>query len=332
MKQIEYNSYNDSSKNASSKAKRDVSEILQNCGYLKLYTPSKRRIFRILQQVWAMFNIPKDSILFIQYPSHKSIFYNIISLYKRVKKIALIHDVESLRGRMDVKEESNVLNNFDILISHNKFMTNYLRENGIIRPIVEIKIFDYLLNTQDCINPSFEKFSVFFAGNLAKSSFLQKLNQLKGVHFNIYGSSFDEIEKIKTQNNVTYKGAFSPEELIPNIIGGWGLVWDGDCLDTCSGLSGEYLKYNNPHKVSMCIMTERPIIIWKEAAMSKYVESKGIGICVNNLYELYEKINDINDIEYKVMQNNIKKEKERLLSGQNLIDCIKECNRILNIH
>jgi hypothetical protein len=32
-----------------------------------------------------------------------------------------------------------------------------------------------------------------------------------------------------------------PEELIKNLQGRYGLVWDGDALDTCSGLTGEYL-------------------------------------------------------------------------------------------
>ena len=29
-----------------------------------------------------------------------------------------------------------------------------------------------------------------------------------------------------------------------------GLVWDGDSCSSCSGVCGEYLKINNPHKIS----------------------------------------------------------------------------------
>ena len=157
-------------------------------------------------------------------------------------------------------------------------MTKYMKGNGVKSKIVELDIFDYLLDSKIKINELFDMNEVFFAGNLAKSEFLGELSKIGKVKFNLYGLEFDGLEKIKSQTNVEYKGSFMPEELISNLEGGWGLVWDGNSIETCSGLSGEYLKYNNPHKVSMCIVSERPVIIWNKAAMADYIVNNGLGI------------------------------------------------------
>lgn len=332
MVRLEYNAFKSDSKNASSKAKKDISSILHRLGYNDLYQPSNKRMIRIVQQIKALFFIPKDSCLVVQYPSHLPFFYNLLfSLKKKCKKIAVVHDVESLRGAMDIKKEIGILNGFDVIICHNNTMRDYLISKGLKRTIFEIQVFDYLLDRCVKTNQNFEKFSVFFAGNLVKSTFLQKLWQLKGVHFNIYGAYFEGIEKIKNQVNVIYKGAFSPEELIPNIVGGWGLVWDGESLDTCSGLSGEYLKYNNPHKVSMCIVSERPIIIWSQSAMAPYIKEKGIGICVDSLLDIQSTIDSISDADYIEMLKRVKKEKTRLIEGKNFIESLEKCEKLLGI-
>ena len=41
----------------------------------------------------------------------------------------------------------------------------------------------------------------------------------------------------------TYFGSFLPDELPVALEGGFGLVWDGDSAETCSGVFGEYLRF-----------------------------------------------------------------------------------------
>ncbi|MDE6284730.1 MAG: hypothetical protein K2M17_03205 [Bacilli bacterium] len=324
MRFIEYNAFKSKEKNASSKAKVDVSSILHRLGFKDLYKPSQYRIVRIIQQFWNIIFLPKDIVLVIQYQSHIPFFYRLLSLKRKITKIAILHDVESLRGKLPKEKEIKILNGFDLIIDHNPAMREYLVSNGLKSPIQDIGIFDYLLNSSIRVNTQFDRYSIFFAGNLYKSKFLSKLGSLQDLNFNIYGSSFDGIKNIIDQPNVYYKGAFLPDDLISNIEGGWGLVWDGDDLATCSGATGEYLKYNNPHKVSMCIVSERPLIIWSQSAMAKYILSKGIGICVNNLYELSDIIRKITDCEYKEMVEKVKIEKQRLINGQNLKECLEK--------
>lgn len=324
MKLIEFNAYKSALKNASSKAKTDVSSILSEMGFKNLYNPSKFRIIRIIQQFLSIMFLPKDITLFIQYQSHIPFFYRLLSFKKGITKIAILHDVESLRRPISVEKEIKILNGFDYIIDHNPKMQDYLISNGLERPIQDIMIFDYLLDGSIKVNSKFDRQTVFFAGNLSKSKFLCKLGEITNLRFNIYGSSFEGIDDILNQSNVNYKGAFSPNELISNIEGGWGLVWDGEELTTCSGTVGDYLKYNNPHKVSMCVVSERPIIIWSQSAMAEYVLSMGLGICVNNLYELSERIKDISAEEYDEMLKRVREEKKRLIAGQNLKDCLKK--------
>ena len=324
---IEYNIYARDERNASSKAKQDVSVILSHLGYKKLYNPSKYQIVRLIQQFFSIILLPQKTEIFVQYHSNLSLFYKLLNYKSKVKKIAIIHDLESLRKIIPIEKEIALLNGFDAIISHNRKMTEFLKANGVDKPLHDLNIFDYLLDNKICVNNNLSRNEVFFAGNLAKSEFLLKLNKIPNITFNLYGTAFSGIERIKCQINVCYKGAFTPTELISYIDGGWGLVWDGDSLETCSGLTGEYLRFNNPHKVSMCIVSERPVIVWKQSAMADYILKKNIGVAIENLYELFEVIGNISEYQYHNMLDNVKAEKERLIKGQNLIESLNYINK-----
>ena len=177
---------------------------------------------------------------------------------------------------------------------------------------------DYLLDDRLCVNDNYDQNTIFFAGNLTKSKFLGNLHEVKNVKFNLYGPCHGDLEKIKQQENVSYKGSFSPNELISSIEGGWGLVWDGDTIETCSGVVGEYLKFNNPHKVSMCIVSERPIIIWKESAMADYIKSNGLGVTIDSLLDIPDVLSGISEADYNKMLENVRKEKTLLSKGRKL--------------
>lgn len=318
MLQIEYNLFVRDGRNASSKAKQDVSVILNRAGFCKLYNPSTYRWIRILQQFFSILFIPKGTVLFIQYKANISFFYRLLRYKKRVHKIAIIHDLESLRGLCTINEEITILNSFQTIISHNPQMTIWLRSKGLDREIIDLNIFDYLLDDSIKCNTIYNKNTVFFAGNLVKSKFLMDLNLIKNVIFNIYGGEFDGIKRLSSQGNVSYKGSFSPDHLIAIIEGGWGLVWDGDSIETCSGATGEYMKYNNPHKVSMCIVSERPVIIWSKSAMAEYILSHKLGIVVESLTDLPDRIKHVSDNEYNEMLSNIRLEKKDLVKGKKL--------------
>ena len=105
---------------------------------------------------------------------------------------------------------------------------------------------------------------------------------------------------------------------------GFGLVWDGSSIEKCDGNTGEYLKYNNPHKLSLYLVSGIPVVIWKEAAEAKFVEEYGLGITVNSLAELGEKFASLSEEEYFEMVKRVAVVSKHLKSGYYLTQAIKE--------
>ena len=155
--------------------------------------------------------------------------------------------------------------------------------------------------------------------------FFGKLNYEK-PEFEIYGINF---EHDNLPNNVHYKGAFSPEELPNHLQGGFGLVWDGDSSDTCSGMYGEYLKINNPHKASLYLASNFPIIVWRQSALADFVIRNNCGIIIDSLYEITGILESMNEEKYQQLIDNCKKIGEKIRQGNYIKKALEECERKL---
>ena len=143
---------------------------------------------------------------------------------------------------------------------------------------------------------------VCFAGNIDKSIFLQEYIQtLKKTKLRLYGRMK---RKFPLNQNVTYCGMFNPDN-ISILSGNWGLVWDGDSIESCSGTWGNYLKIIAPHKFSLYLAAGIPVIVWNQSAMAKLVEKYSIGICISNLQELENKISLVSIDFYNTLINNV---------------------------
>ena len=330
---------------AGTKALEDVCTFADEEGYQPLYV--RRRVndtglFTLIQNqagfafdwIKAFFTIKKNSIILLQNPfKRKHLFrFKIIKALKTYKKccfVSVIHDVEPLRMTyyrdFSKTEFEFMINNSDYLIVHNDIMKNYfISDLGISESrLISLEIFDY-----DAKNINRQKkrdADVVIAGNLekVKSVYVYKLGELKSsLKIRLYGPNYEEDTK---DNNVEYMGSFPAEE-VPNVLDGkFGLVWDGEVLDTCSGTSGKYLRYNNPHKTSLYIVSGIPVVIWKEAAMARFVEKENVGICVNSLSEIKDKIDSVTDEEYEKMLENVNRIAERLEKGYYLKTALKKC-------
>ena len=129
--------------------------------------------------------------------------------------------------------------------------------------------------------------------------------------------------------NVTYQGSFSVDEIPKKLNKGFGLVWNGDSIDTCSGNFGKYLKYNNPHKLSLYLSCGLPVVIWKQAAQAEFVKKYNVGICVENLKEAEDIIDNMNGKDYKILQDCVNKIKPLLCSGYFTTKAIKQALNFL---
>ena len=113
----------------------------------------------------------------------------------------------------------------------------------------------------------------------------------------------------------------------------FGLVWDGESADTCSGVYGDYLRINNPHKTSFYLSCGIPVLIWKEAALADFIIENGCGIVLNSLSEISAKINNLDRTSYIKMKENANQISGKLKMGwysRNAIEKVeKNCMRII---
>lgn len=342
--------------NALGKARSDCEKIFNNNNYKLLNIESSfpirngligkiRQYINYYQndKAWykELIKLDKGDIVAIQYPlaNKCSNFSRIIKRFnKKINFVLLIHDVDSIRYKdkkeelkiskiRREKEEIGVISNSNYVIVHNSFMKKELEKMGVKnKNLFELEIFDYLA---DSIKPNkIKSDAVIIAGNLMKekAKYLGELYKIKNVNFNLYGKGYESKEEDK---NIDYKGSFLPEELPSKLEGKFGLIWDGDSIDTCNGFYGQYMRYNNPHKVSLYLVSEIPVIVWSKSAMSKFVEENKLGFSIDSLNDINKKIKKISDKEYDIMKTNCKKISSKLLKGYYLSRIINEIEKMI---
>ncbi len=334
---------------AGSKAIQDVYDVAVSLGYkpniIRTATTADSFIAKIQRQIlffidWlkAYFTIESNSVVLIQNPyHHKQLIRNWVleglKRKKNVKFISLVHDVEELRKSLYnnyyKSEFDTMLSLADVIIVHNDKMKDFFIKKGFPETkLVSLKIFDYLIDSKSSdSNAKFER-SISIAGNLdiKKSAYISQLGKL-GVVVNLYGPNFSHLlEKYK---EIKYHGSFPASDIPNHLNSGFGLVWDGNSIDSCSGDFGEYLQYNNPHKLSLYLASGIPVVIWDKAAESKFVKENNLGLCVSSLHELQDKLNSITEQEFNEMVDNVEKQTDLLTHGKYTEASILEAAKII---
>lgn len=200
-------------------------------------------------------------------------------------------------------------------------MWDFLKEHGLSDNKYDIIIHnlqDYLTNSVNT-NIHEKNGPICFAGNLEKSQFLhQPIMADIPLSFFLYGAPV----KLPSHHNYFYKGKFLPED-ISSIEGGWGLIWDGDSCETCSGYLGQYLKYNASHKISLYIVSSIPVIIWSQSSVSHYILSHNLGIAVDSLLDIPKCIAEISEEEYACMVDCVNEEAKLMRAGYHIGSAIQ---------
>ena len=337
--------HDNNAKNAGNKARNDVEEIARKEGYQALLlsvdnwnemSTLKAQFHKSKAFGQALNQLKQGDELLIQLPMlHHSFFttYHVKKAQKKgVKVHFIIHDLEALRYancdtvplkykiRVQI-QESGLLGTADGIIAHNPIMKSVLINKGVAEDrIVSLGIFDYLI-------PNFQEKSgltkdqpIIVAGNLAKEKAGYLYDLPEEPAYNLYGVGFDESRALE---NETYFGSFLPDELPAALKGSFGLVWDGDSAETCSGVFGEYLRYNNSHKASLYLASGFPLVVWKQSALSHFVLENGCGIAVSSLSELAEKIRNLSDEEFQKLVSCSQKIGENIRAGYYLKSALK---------
>lgn len=325
------------------KARDDIDSILETLDYKPIAVNTKgcnqgssiKKIFIHFKtkSTWnkALAPLKRDDLLFVQYPINNRTIFMFLLLKKIIKKgvkvIIIIHDLETRRLLLNKKtslkhritslfEEKSILKNSNVLIVHNHKMKKYLYENGYKNKLVELGLFDYLIPNYNSQKKNLENnihssLPVIIAGNLAKekAGYIYKITG--ELEYNLYGVNF----KDSSSDRIHYEGAFPADELPFHLKGSFGLVWDGESTEGCKGIYGEYLKVNNPHKVSLYLASGIPIIIWKKAALSNFIIKNNLGFAVDDLNEIDRVIDQISEKKYNQILLNVNRISENLRSG-----------------
>ena len=326
-------------KNAGSKAREDCEAIFNARGYLPLYiTTSNKGIdnYNALKHELGKLK-ENDSIILsiaLYFPTIR--IKNILNDLKRrnIKTIVFVHDLNVIRRGFNYyqpwvrfpvpkhevhNEEYELLKNADYIICHNYKMAKLLKKIFHKPKVFTLNCFDYLSNYEDISNVENKIEGVVVAGNLCKDKSTYLYSLPKDINFFLYGVGYDETFK---QRNINYCGSFFPNELIQYIyIYTYGLIWDGNSTKKCSGRCGKYNKINNPHKLSLYLAAGLPVIVWAKSAIAKFVKDNEIGICVNNLDEIIDKIHECN---YQKIKDNALKIGEKVRKGDFLNTCLNQ--------
>lgn len=334
-------SVEENANHAGPKAKADIRNIFVSNGYQQktFIFPNNRlskmmHLSKIIRK--TLTGISSDDTIVLQFPTgfqSKGIFdqYLVNRLKKIKNKVAVVHDLEGLRqGEVSkLKAEINFLNQFQLVVTHNSKMTQVCRKNGLTSNIMEIEVFDYLVPREVNELSKFNIRKVNFAGNLEKSEFISKIDllQLNNYELNLFGPS----TRSEFGQGIVYHGSVPSDEIpfVLNKNGGFGLIWDGNSLDSCEEKNGEYLKYNNPHKLSLYIASKIPIICWEKAAVAEFIFENNIGILISNLSEIDEKLSKITIEDYRTMEKKISEISEKVTSGYFTKKIIKEIECVL---
>ena len=334
---------------AGTKATKDFSEIAKKMGYeilpLSMRTAQKGNIAKLQRQLgffidWNKIysSVKEKSVILLQQPFHypqltrENILWQ-LKEKKNVKYISIVHDVEALRkfryNDYYKHEFETMLKIADIIIVHNQKMAQYFMEQGIPENrLVVLKIFDYLQKIENPLCPTFEK-KITVAGNLdvEKCGYIAELTKLTNIEVNLYGPNFDE--RMKDCSHIHYKGSYPADEIPEKLTAGFGLVWDGNSLNGCTGESGQYLRYNNPHKLSLYLSSGIPVVIWSKAAEADFVKEHNVGICVDSLFDLQKCFENLLEKDYNLMVHHVHKVSILLREGAYGIHALQNAEILL---
>lgn len=323
----------------------DVVKTAKKCGYefyqqsIDIYdvfskgkddtiTKLRYNLIKIPIFIKSLIQIPNNTKILLIYPHPFGIFLPLFFYFLKLKgcNITLMCiDIDSLRGlSKSMSKDVNNLNSVNKIILHTPNMLAKCREIGIETLSELVYMFDYITNDSAPETNGGDGFRIAYAGTLTRSkvpfvSQLEKLN-CKKINFLLYGTPDCDL---KTNDWIEYKGRFSPEK-ISEVHGDWGLVWDG-YLDRKNddNMFSEYQRLNYPYKTSLYIASHMPVIVWKEAGIASFIEENHLGITINSLFELEDKIISISKEEKEIMRENVRKFAKKIKNGEMVASVLK---------
>lgn len=338
---------------AGSKARADASVILErrggrNAPLVNDYKSDPLSLLRDLrgvekQAMELATSLHVGDVLVVQFPFRGHRVPLCRKLCERARScgattIALVHDLSSLVANHGILPDKvslvdsyrldyRSLSYFDWVICHNGRMGDYLVRAGIDESkLVTLDLFDYLVGPGFCAETDASSRNVIsYAGNLNynRSGFIYELAEFiqnKPYNLELFGSGYEA-----DRGGASYRGVCEPDELPGKLTGAYGLVWNGTSIDACEGNDGQYLRFNNPHKLSLYYASGLIPIVWSESAVSEFVNKTKSGIVVDSLRSLPVALEAVDYAEYYELRSNVEIIMKRVREGYYLNAAIDKC-------
>ena len=322
------------------KAKQDIDELCRREGYVNLSVHNYgnggvgRFMTKLVSVTSILWKLKKGDLLFLQYPMKKFYYMAcVLAKWKGASVVTVIHDLGAFRRhKLTARHENSRLSKTDFLIVHNPTMRDYLLAHGFKGGIHCLQIFDYLSPSQpSSYSAPHDPWKVVYAGNLGRwrNAFLYQMTDiLQDWQMELYGKGFEE--DANTGPQLHYHGFMASDDFIAKAEADFGLVWDGDSTDECTGAWGEYLLINDPHKTSFYLRAGIPVIVWKRAAMAPFIEEQGVGIAVEGLQQIAQRLSSLSPQEYGHMKQQALKMAQQLNEGRYIKAGLQAATDFLN--
>lgn len=318
------------------KARHDVARLVRDLGWSVVAMPPS-----LEPCAWQRFlsglgrSLAPGARVLVEYPfAQRRRLYPLAAYcrWRRLRLEGLVHDLDALRQEVSPRREVAILRLFDGLVSHNPVMTAWLRAQGVRAPVAELGLFDYLAQDAGTWHAGSldTPLRIACAGNLSwpKARYLYdpRWCEVDGVQVSLFGAFFEPL-RLPAGLPLQYRGSFDPD--LPALDGRYhfGLVWDGDAITGGEGRYGRYLRFNNPHKLSLYAALGLPVVVWSEAAVARLVRERGIGVAVRDLRELGRLSQSMTAADYRRMTQRMGPLREAVTHGAFLRHALDELAR-----
>ena len=322
-------------------ARTDIETVMDRLGFVNIGLPQSvchngiyHGIKNYVSYRKALRSIRPGDMIVLQYPM-KIGFDEIcgVSHKKGAKIVCLIHDLSSFREKtLTPEEEICRLNQCDVLLTHNHRMREWLSSHGCRVKMIDFEIMDYIHGASGNAHEVVDRnYSLFYVGDLSPATYgyiydLARIMPQRDIY--LYGHSPSE-DLLAELPNLHFEGFAKDTDLMKSHKGDFGLSWYGTSLDFGIGKIGEYMEYNNPHKISLYFRCNSPVVVWSKGGRAKFIKDNHLGICVDSLRNLESRLSMITADEYREMVGNVERVNERLKNGRYLEDVLQQAEQYL---
>lgn len=236
----------------------------------------------------------------------------LIKLYNN-RVIIFVHDILALvyaSNRYQLPAQIKYYNLADVIVLPTQAMADFLRANGLkVKHIVIQEMWDcpndipadMMKQTMPQLNHT-----INFAGdiNLPKFAFYKGLD--KDLRLKAYCKDKHTID----QSNVTITGFKSEPVLLEELrqTGGFGLIWGDEHWR-------EYMKMNCSYKLSSYLAAGLPVIVPRSCGQADIVEKNHLGMVVDNLNEVNQRVLATTQEQYQEWANNVESFAQLIRNG-----------------